>query len=96
VSDTTEAREVPEEPVELSHKAGDVIFIHANSGKFVAEVVSGYPTYADAEADFDLSFQTIVKKGPLYDYGAPHYLCRLSNPGRSLVGACELDTSPKP
>jgi hypothetical protein len=79
----------------LAYGPGDVVFIHANSGKFVAEVVRGYPNYDEAEADYELSFQTIVKKGPLYDYTAEHYLCHLANPGKSPIGACVLDTTLK-
>lgn len=79
----------------LTYGPGDVVFIHANSGKFVAEVVKGYPSYEEAEADYELSYQTIVKKGPLYDYKAEHYLCHLANPGKSPIGACVLDTTLK-
>ncbi len=79
----------------FAYSEGDMIFIHGNNGKYVAEVEKSYPDYAAAEADHDLSFQTITKKGPLYDYNVPHYLCRLANPGKSLIGACETDTTLK-
>jgi hypothetical protein len=79
----------------FAYGEGDLIFIHSNAGKYIAEVDKAYASYADAEEDFELSFQTITKKGPLYDYNAPHYLCHLANPGATQVGACELDTTLK-
>ncbi len=74
---------------------GDTIRILGNRGTFYAVVEKRYDNYADAEADYELSFQTITCVGPLYDYNAPHYLCHLANPGKKPAGACELDTKLK-
>jgi hypothetical protein len=85
-----------EEPSKFKFSEGDTIFIHSNHGKFVAIVRSAYASRDEAEADYPLSFQTITKRGPLYDYNAPHYLCSIANPGKKDIGACETDCELKP
>jgi hypothetical protein len=74
---------------------GDMILIHSNHGAYIAIVEKGYPNLQDAEAGYSGSFQTIMKRGPLYSATAPHYLCFINNHGERPIGASEPDTSLK-
>ena len=93
------ADEAPEGEVKqtqpFKYGEGDQIFIHGNAGKFIAVVEKAYANLRAAEAAYDGSFQTITKKGPLYEKMAPHYLCFLNNPGESAIAASEPDTELK-
>jgi hypothetical protein len=82
-------------PPNYTFKEGDEIFIHANAGKYCAIVEKAFPNLRTAEEKYERSFQTITKKGPLYDKAAPHYLCFLNNPGENPIGACETDATLK-
>jgi hypothetical protein len=85
----------PEDDGSPPYGPGDKIFIHSNTGKFIAVVDARFDSYQAAEDAYAKSFQTIIKKGPKYSYDAPHYLCHLANPAKSPVGACETDSKLK-
>jgi hypothetical protein len=85
----------PQEATDYAYGPGDQIFIHTNSGKYVAVVEKCFPDLRVAEASYDGSFQTITKRGPLYQKMAPHYLCFINNHGEKPIGASEPDTSLK-
>lgn len=93
--ETPEAAEAAQETIPYAYGPGDKIFIHANNGKYLAVVEKCYSDLRAAEADYDGSFQTITKRGPLYQKMQPHYLCFLDNHGEKAIGASEPDTSLK-
>jgi len=78
-----------------TYAPGDQVFIHSNNGKYLVVIEKAFNDFDAAESGYDGSFQTILKRGPLYQFNAPHYLCFVNNSGEASIGASEPDISLK-
>lgn len=83
------------EPLGPKYDVGDLLVIPVHNGNAVGEVIKVYEDYYAAQKNYELSFKTILKKGPNYDDHTPHYLCQINNSTRAPIGVCEPDAKLK-